>query len=728
MAQVNHLETIEVAAQSAGKSTAADDSDNQISQAIADRANILISTTSPVAVAASVYNRAYEFKLTNDGSPPVADFTVQFAARTSLHRGQIKVVNNTSFTATLEVTSQSSPKPTLEMGQTGYYDLFATEILEGPGSGGVGSAGDWKDSVRVATTANITLSGEQTLDGVLTSTDRVLVKDQSTGSENGLYLSGAGAWTRTTDADTDGKVTSGLSMHVEEGTNNGDKNFKLTTNDPIVLDTTSLTFTEFTGGGGLDNLDDTTITAAAEGDMLLRGSTEWENKSIDDLVEDTAPDKGADFVPSWDTSTGLMKKIKLGTALGSNIEASVKRTADLTGQDHSTAAAIAFNDENYDTDSWHDNSTNPSRLTVPTGVTAVDLSAHVKVTNITADEWALVQFYKNGTAIDGLAQRVETGGTERNISLTALGVECVATDYFELFLQVETDTSIDIDADSTFLARVSISGGANVGRERKYATATATLQTGLNFTGGGAVVAFDAAGDDPNGWHDPVTNNSRITVSDVPSGYVDVQAMIRFKNATADRWVFISIYKNGVTLGNATGNQINSSFPPVHVFRGRIPVTDGDYFEIHIEYQTDTSIDIFEAPVFLVQEWIDVVGGSTNTNALVVQHAVGDETTTITTGTAKATFRVPYAMTLTAVRASLTTASTSGAVTVDINEGGTSILSTKLTLDQDEKTSTTAATPPVISDTMLADDAEITVDVDNAGTGAAGLKVSLIGI
>lgn len=112
--------------------------------------------------------------------------------------------------------------------------------------------------------------------------------------------------------------------------------------------------------------------------------------------------------------------------------------------------------------------------------------------------------------------------------------------------------------------------------------------------------------------------------------------------------------------------------------------------------------------------------------ALIV--AVSDETTAITTGAGKTTFRMPFAMTLTAVRASLTTASTAaGPVTVDINEGGASILSTKLTVDDTEKTSITAVTAPVISDAALADDAEITIDVDTAGTGAKGLKVTLIG-
>lgn len=113
--------------------------------------------------------------------------------------------------------------------------------------------------------------------------------------------------------------------------------------------------------------------------------------------------------------------------------------------------------------------------------------------------------------------------------------------------------------------------------------------------------------------------------------------------------------------------------------------------------------------------------------AIVV--ACSDETTALTTGAAKATFRMPYAMTLTGVKASVTTAPTGSVLTVDINEGGSTILSTKLTIDASEKTSATAATAAVISDTALAADAEITVDIDTVGStlAGAGLKVTLLG-
>lgn len=110
--------------------------------------------------------------------------------------------------------------------------------------------------------------------------------------------------------------------------------------------------------------------------------------------------------------------------------------------------------------------------------------------------------------------------------------------------------------------------------------------------------------------------------------------------------------------------------------------------------------------------------------------ACSDETTPLTAGTAKVTWRMPYAFTLTEIpKASLSTAQTSGSIfTVDINEAGTSIISTKLTIDNTEKTSTTAATPAVSSDTSLANDAEMSVDIDQIGDGTAkGLKVVLIG-
>jgi len=110
--------------------------------------------------------------------------------------------------------------------------------------------------------------------------------------------------------------------------------------------------------------------------------------------------------------------------------------------------------------------------------------------------------------------------------------------------------------------------------------------------------------------------------------------------------------------------------------------------------------------------------------------ACSDETTALTTGTAKVTFRSPCAFTLTGVRASVTTAPTGATLlTVDINQNGTSVISTKLTFDASEKTTLTAATPAVISNRDIANDAELTIDIDAVGStvAGAGLKVTLLG-
>ena len=114
---------------------------------------------------------------------------------------------------------------------------------------------DVKQSVRVATTANGTLASAfangQTVDGVSLSTgDRILLKNQSTGSENGIYtVNASGAPTRATDFDADSEVTGGTFFFVEEGTVNADNGFVMTNDGTVTVGTTALTFTQFSGAG-----------------------------------------------------------------------------------------------------------------------------------------------------------------------------------------------------------------------------------------------------------------------------------------------------------------------------------------------------------------------------------------------------------------------------------------------------------------------------------------------
>lgn len=127
---------------------------------------------------------------------------------------------------------------------------------------------DWKASARAASTGNITISGPgTTIDGVtMAVNDRFLAKDQTTGSENGLYVwnGAAVAATRAVDANTNALVTAGMATSVSEGTVNADRVYLLITNDPITLGTTALAFTQLGAGG---------TTYSAGNGLSLVGST-----------------------------------------------------------------------------------------------------------------------------------------------------------------------------------------------------------------------------------------------------------------------------------------------------------------------------------------------------------------------------------------------------------------------------------------------------------------------
>ena len=193
---------------------------------------------------------------------------------------------------------------------------------------------DFKDSVRVASTADVTISGPgAAIDGIsLSSGDRVLLKNQSTGSQNGIYSwnGAASAMTRTTDADANAEVTSGMFVFVEEGTVGADQGFVLTTDGSITVGSTSLSFTQFSGAGQIiagdaitktgnqldvndDNItlevnSDTLrlkgITATAVGDLLI-GKT-GTNAGYVRLVKPSANDAiltmGTAGTASWTTT------------------------------------------------------------------------------------------------------------------------------------------------------------------------------------------------------------------------------------------------------------------------------------------------------------------------------------------------------------------------------------------------------------------------------------------
>lgn len=169
-------------------------------------------------------------------APSFKPLLVQGTGKTQIIRMNFIVANTASVVLKID--------PAIVLATREYVD---TQIVEAM------AKMDFKHSVLVATTANIALSGVQTIDGVLLPADaRVLVKNQTVAKENGLYVvSSAGVWKRTQDADSSVEVTPGLFVSVETGTVNGDSVWQLVTDAPIVLGTTALSFEMAVGRTGV---------------------------------------------------------------------------------------------------------------------------------------------------------------------------------------------------------------------------------------------------------------------------------------------------------------------------------------------------------------------------------------------------------------------------------------------------------------------------------------------
>lgn len=167
---------------------------------------------------------------------------------------------------------------------------------------------DWKESVRVGTSEAGTLSSSfangSVVDGVTLATgDRILIKNQANGSENGIYtVNASGAPSRAEDANTSGEMTAGVTVFVSEGTTQGNSSWSLTTDDPVTLGTTALVFTQVAGGS---------LYTAGSG-LTLNGS------SFDVVAADSSLTVNADSVQvrvgdaSLEVSDGL--RVRQGTA------------------------------------------------------------------------------------------------------------------------------------------------------------------------------------------------------------------------------------------------------------------------------------------------------------------------------------------------------------------------------------------------------------------------------
>ena len=225
--------------------------------------------------------------------------------------------------------------------------------------------GDYKDSVRFTTTANIVLTGLGMQAGgdwpaALTAGERIFPKNQTAGAENGIWLAAAGAWTRALDADTGAELNSGAIIPVESGTLNADTNWQLTTDGTVTIGTTALTFAKLNSDAGAVQFFAMSSAPSgwlkANGALISRASyaSLFANIGTTYGVGDGAttfalPDLRGEFLRGFDDARG----IDTGRAIGTWQKASLAALdiATLATQGVSTAAttqAQALLDLGYD--------------------------------------------------------------------------------------------------------------------------------------------------------------------------------------------------------------------------------------------------------------------------------------------------------------------------------------------------------------------------------------------
>jgi len=286
------------------------------------------------------------------------------------------------------ITGLATPTQATDAATKGYVDGAAQGL-------------DIKNSVRAATTTNITLSGTQTVDGVaLIAGNRVLVKNQTSASQNGIYVVASGMWTRAVDADDNGELTAGSFTFVEEGTSQADSGWVISTNGEIVIGSDPIAWTQFSGAGQL---------SAGAGLSLTGGqfSAVVDNSTIEVGAGNALKVKdGLTLVtPNIGAATGTSLNLGSGAVDSGNITVAANADITLSGVDSQITGANLVSATYVAgtlTTPAQPNITSVGTLANLTVTANTNLNGNVYISNATASNGIFSDnyYYANGVAID----------------------------------------------------------------------------------------------------------------------------------------------------------------------------------------------------------------------------------------------------------------------------------------------------------------------------------------
>lgn len=560
-----------------------------------------------------------------------------------------------------KVTGMADPTAAQDAATKNYVDNAVTGL-------------SWKQAVLVATTANITLSGEQTIDGVTTSASRVLVKDQTDQTENGIYVSAAGAWARSQDANT-GPELDNASVFVQQGTVNADSGWVQVTS-PVTLGTSNIVWQQFSGAGAYVGGTGISISGNVINANLGAGIVELPSDEIGIDLYDTPT--GA----LWLTADGTTKSTATGAKLYLKLAAAGGLTQDATGLYIPAAGvtnAMLVNDS--------------IGLNGDTGTSSVDLGQTLEIV---------------GDSVQGIVTSVagQTATiTASNASTTQKGVASFDTDNFAVTagavsikaggIDLTTDVTGTLPvvnggtgATSFTATRLLIGDGTNpvtTDALLTFVTASNTLTVGTGTIAGtdGGDVTITATATDANINLIP-NGTGAVVVGPAGAGLIQSDSGETL-TVTGD---------TGLTLGVGTSGDITLSLPASNTYKvSVVGPTDAQY------------IDGLANNDLVTKYYVDTIAGSSTGDVKAVQGTVN-----LTSATSQNIgVTLPAGVTILSVKVNVTVASDAATTLVVGKSGGSQYM-------------TAAENDPEVTGLYLAE-----TDVDEAGAVQVQATVATAG-